>query len=571
MICSTASRATRSPLSVAFAFAWAFGPLACTTNAQTAPKGGPATGAKPANAQAQAFPKVTLIDGSTFVASPVVVRDGKVKFKDDKPSATPLEEMVRVLWRESSSLRAAFVGQDNYDLAKKLGADDSTVQDLHFTLSGLFPNRVIQQLTFTSGQEKWLLNPPAADPRNRTPASSTPWPLVLQRCEGVDTADVFLEPRASDYKGKSFNVQLAYEDGTSYSTTVTVNVNTKSDLQFDAEAAAKRSDDKARAVAYLDGGDRLSGELLGLGKESAIVKIRGNYEVEIPLLNTRGIWLARVAPPEARDQFQDLLARPGNQDTAIVLAKDGSATAIAGVAEGLADGKLEFAFEGETRSINRARLLGLVFAARAQKPASRELHQVVELLSGDRLTGEWVGLADNTLELKSTWGQKVPLPRTDLALVTSRNGRLVYLSDIEPLRVEETPYFDRVWPHRRNVNLAGEPIKVKGAVVAKGLAVHARSVLNYALDGEFETFKATLAFDDSADGHGRAACRVLGDSRELFAAADVRADAEVQLLNLKVGGVKQLTLEVDFGADEDIGDRVIWGDARLLRAAKPSK
>ena len=38
-------------------------------------------------------------------------------------------------------------------------------------------------------------------------------------------------------------------------------------------------------------------------------------------------------------------------------------------------------------------------------------------------------------------------------------------------------------------------------------------------------------------------------------------------INLKVDGVQRLTLEVDFGKNQDVGDRVVWANARLLRSA----
>jgi hypothetical protein len=38
-----------------------------------------------------------------------------------------------------------------------------------------------------------------------------------------------------------------------------------------------------------------------------------------------------------------------------------------------------------------------------------------------------------------------------------------------------------------------------------------------------------------------------------------------------VSGVKTLSLEVDFGRGQDVGDRVVWANPRLLRAdAKPA-
>jgi hypothetical protein len=58
---------------------------------------------------------------------------------------------------------------------------------------------------------------------------------------------------------------------------------------------------------------------------------------------------------------------------------------------------------------------------------------------------------------------------------------------------------------------------------------------------------------------------VVVDGKELYANRDFRAEAEPQDLDLAVAGAKQLTLEVDFGDNEDVGDRVIWADARLFR------
>src|SRR5205085_6940858 len=129
------------------------------------------------------------------------------------------------------------------------------------------------------------------------------------------------------------------------------------------------------------------------------------------------------------------------------------------------------------------------------------------------------------------------------------------------------PYFSRRSPYRRDVNLQGKALSVKGNNYAKGLAVHSRTALTYALDGQFETFKSLVGFDDDAGGQGRVACRVLGDGKELFAKTDLRGDAAPENIDVSVAGVKQLTLEIDFGEHEDTGDRVIWANPKLLRAS----
>ena len=39
---------------------------------------------------------------------------------------------------------------------------------------------------------------------------------------------------------------------------------------------------------------------------------------------------------------------------------------------------------------------------------------------------------------------------------------MTYLSDLEPSKVEETPFFGLRLPWRRDVNLLGEPLKMDG-------------------------------------------------------------------------------------------------------------
>jgi hypothetical protein len=145
---------------------------------------------------------------------------------------------------------------------------------------------------------------------------------------------------------------------------------------------------------------------------------------------------------------------------------------------------------------------------------------------------------------------------------------MAYLSDLQPTKVEETPYFGRRSPYRRDVALDGSPLKLGDQPIEKGLAVHSRSALTYDLDRRYTTFEALVGFDASGGKKGRVECRVFADGKELYANPDLRADAPPVHLSLPVAGADQLRLVVDFGPDDDTGDRVIWGNARLYRRAE---
>jgi hypothetical protein len=249
--------------------------------------------------------------------------------------------------------------------------------------------------------------------------------------------------------------------------------------------------------------------------------------------------------------------------------KDGEVVAIPGVAEGTEGDKLLFRLHEKTRTLPLKQVEGLVLAARPEPKRPDELRPTFSLAGGLVVSGLWKTLDDKTWKLETAWGQDLNLPAADIQNVRFRGGQMTYLSDLDPSRVEEIPFFGRRSHWRRDVNLVGEPLKMDGRTYGHGLAVHSRSILTYELDGRYATFEALVGFDDSAKGKGRVECKVLADGKELYANPDLRANAPPAGLALAVAGVGRLQLVVDFGQDEDTGDSVIWANARLYRRSPP--
>jgi hypothetical protein len=189
------------------------------------------------------------------------------------------------------------------------------------------------------------------------------------------------------------------------------------------------------------------------------------------------------------------------------------------------------------------------------------------LSGGLVLAGRWAKIEGDKWQVETTWGQTVKLPSAEIRGVRFRGGQMAYLSDLVPSKVEETPYFARRSPYRRDVALDGSPLKLDDQVIEKGISVHSRTELTYDLDRRSATFEALVGFDASGGKKGRVDCRVFADGKELYANPDLRADAPPVRLSLSVSEAEQLRLVVDFGPDEDTGDRVIWANARLYRRA----
>lgn len=529
--------------------------------ASTPAAGTPATGTPPAKADAtQVGPSVTTIYDETIAAKVNGIEADRLVIATEPLRKIPLDEIAVVDFARLPDLTAAWIGQVNHDTVQVGGATGGNgIQDVLIRLGGLVGGKELKQVVVLTrggkGRGIWRLD------TARTPN----WKLALDRSGG--TAEVYIEPINQDCFDRQIEITVTYQDGVSAKTSIKATTHTDHQLKLGATATvapAAAPPGTPGVIVYGRDKSVLRGELVSLDDETISLKTAWAGELKLALTDVRGFVSPTVGTAADRQKFDTRLADPLADDAALILGREKEVSQVAGVAHGVSEGKLRFAFEGEERSINVARLVGVVYAKRPRQAGNAKPYQVAHLVSGDSLAGVWRDVNEERLEFETSAG-KVTLPRAVVAKVIFRNGKVTYLSDLDPIGVEETPYFGRLMSYRRDQSLDGGPLKLKGKTYAKGLAVHSRSLLTYALDGEFESFKATVGFDESSQGRGRVACRVLGDGRELFAELDLAAAAEPRAIDVSLKGVKQLTLEVDYGADEDTLDRVLWADGRLFR------
>jgi hypothetical protein len=143
-------------------------------------------------------------------------------------------------------------------------------------------------------------------------------------------------------------------------------------------------------------------------------------------------------------------------------------------------------------------------------------------------------------------------------------AKVTFLSSLDPVSVREDPYFDVVWHFRKDQNLKGGPISLRGRKFERGISMHSRCRLTYSVAGQYRRFRAVVGIDDTAGNWGHVVCRVLGDNAVLFE-SELKGGDEPREIDLDVANVKLLALFVDFGEKLDIGDRVAFADARLIK------
>jgi len=149
-----------------------------------------------------------------------------------------------------------------------------------------------------------------------------------------------------------------------------------------------------------------------------------------------------------------------------------------------------------------------------------------------------------------------------------RSDRVEFLSDIKPSAQRIEGVLHDPWPVRYDRNVLENPLSIGGRSFERGLGLHSRTQLSYAIGGEFERFAATVGIDDAVRPLGSVVMQVIGDGKTLFDSGALSGVDPPRDILVDVSGVKTLTLLVDYGEGLDASDHADWADARLLRPRK---
>jgi hypothetical protein len=170
-------------------------------------------------------------------------------------------------------------------------------------------------------------------------------------------------------------------------------------------------------------------------------------------------------------------------------------------------------------------------------------------------------------------GLEITCPCEQVVRIDFSQGKIVYLSDLEPESIEWTPYFGsaqqppalaRLFAPRTDRGLEPGPLLLDGKRYEKGLALHSRTRLVYRLPGRFRRFKATVGIDDRVRPRGNVRLAIHGDERLLLETTITGTDPPQQL-DLDLTGVRRLAILVDYGDDLDLADHLDLCDARVVK------
>lgn len=331
------------------------------------------------------------------------------------------------------------------------------------------------------------------------------------------------------------------------------------EVRFRGEAARL---DKPAVVVTMADGSTLS------GSQALVVEKR--LKLNSTLLGDLSWPQSDVASIRFADRFSSVdeqwakLTERELKSDLLVIRKENTLDYLDGVVVEVTDKSVKFLLDGEEVSTKREKVFGLLFARR---PSSSKPPPVrIEFTNGDVLQATALSNTGEQLSARLTSKADVPLPLERLKVIDLGQGKLKYLSQLEPREVKYTPGLIDLEPYRRDSNMDGGSLRLGNRVFLRGLCVRSKTLLRYRLGGEYRRFQALTGIDHLVASNGNGDCRLVisGDGKVLFE-ADVRAKDAPRPIDLNVSEVVNLEVLVDFGGNLDLSDHLDLADAKLVK------
>ena len=298
-------------------------------------------------------------------------------------------------------------------------------------------------------------------------------------------------------------------------------------------------------------GDRIYGEIIGGDAKSIQLKSPILGELTLPLQQLSAMGLADTKSkkdPATRDEDVLKLAKGDILHGAVARCRKGGLVFF--------DGK-------EDRELAWPDVASIRFAVLATEGRGG-LRYSVMLADDSLIVADKVDCTEGQVRLGSGLTDIRAIEFDEVVSIETLGGRRTWLRTMEPAEFKMTPYFDIRWRFERDRNILGDSLTSKGKTYARGIGLHSASRISYALEGKFERFRTLVALDDSAGPLADVDVRILLDETVLADLPNLTADDEIKVVDVLVSGGRMLTIEVGFGKNAVVQDRLNLLNAALI-------
>ena len=292
---------------------------------------------------------------------------------------------------------------------------------------------------------------------------------------------------------------------------------------------------------------------------------------ELPLQTVRAIvW---------RDSktVQQAVSKPSADNDRVIVNVDGKPQTVAGIIEGVTKEAVRIDYKGKVRSIGIEKVNAIVLADVGYQTPSGVLASV-SVVEGSQCFGAIQSWDDSpngaVVKLAIARGTTLSIPVSQLAEVQIQSDRILFLSKVEPVAVNETTDIVEPRSFQRDRSVTGGKLQIRGAddqpiTFSNGIGSQATSELTYTNDKKFNRLLATVGIDLATKGRGDCQVVVKTDGVEVFNQRITGASDPLEL-DVDVASASRVSLLVLPGREFDLADHVVWGNAKLINT-KDSK
>lgn len=313
---------------------------------------------------------------------------------------------------------------------------------------------------------------------------------------------------------------------------------------------------------YLVGGGRLYVHNVSFDFDAINFEWIGNRR-DLPLRYSRALILSsREAENSSAARITRLIDQKLDKDRALA-RKNGKLVAVSCFVSALDSDTLTVDYEGEERNIARNSLTGIVLA-RTAEPPNRRGHCFITLTDGSTIWGDIVQLKKNKLTISAFPDVNFDIPWKRVARLKVNSTKMVYVSELEPVSVEQKAIVTYPWKYQRDRDVMGNDLELGGTKYDRGLGVHSECHLTYSMKGGYDTFITVIGIDDDTGQRGDCLFQVYGNGKKLYEQRVKGTDAP-RRINVDISGNNRIRLSVIPGKNFDIADNANWCDARFIK------
>jgi len=322
-------------------------------------------------------------------------------------------------------------------------------------------------------------------------------------------------------------------------------------------------------IEVVDGSSLAAAEY-AVADGDAKVKLADGLQLGLPVARVANVRFGEQTSALA-EQWSRLLATGASNDL-LVVGRDDALDYHKGIVRQVTEEQVHFEFEGDVLPVKRTKVYGLIY----YRPPAGALPEAVCGIV-DASDSCWqvrtLSLSDQ-LHWETPAGLSVARPPASIRKIDFSRGKILYLTDLEPERLDFTPFFGtakelpviaQFFGPRANKSLSGGPLKLGQKVYENGLALHSRTEITYRLPGRFSRLKATAGIDEAVRPHGHVRLVVRADENVLLEQTLTGEDEQPLAIDLDLTGARRLSILVDFGDKTDIADHLDLCEARIIK------